>query len=203
MELTGSVAQVVGPSIAGALIAAITAPYAVAVDAHSFVASAGSVLRMEHREVLPERTADDPKPAMVREVKEGLGFLLGHRWMRPIAASIGIGNFSISVSFSVLLLYMTRRLGLSSVEVGAVFAVGSLGSVGAALTSRRLQSTIGVGPTIVLATVLSCGIVAFPLAPRSFPLPVLMFGQLLFGFAVVAYNVANGAFVRRSPRIDF
>jgi MFS family permease len=184
LELTGSVAQVAGPSIAGALIAAITAPYAVAVDALSFVASAGLVFRMQHREVLPERAADDPKPAMVREVKEGLGFLLGHRWMRPIAASIGTGNFSISVSFSVLLLYLTRRLGLSSLEVGAVFAVGSLGSVGAALVSRRLQSAVGVA-------VLSCGLVAFPLAPRSFPLPVLMFGQLLFGFAVVAYNVAQ------------
>ena len=38
LDLTVSVAQVAGPSIAGALIAAITAPYAIAVDAFSFVA---------------------------------------------------------------------------------------------------------------------------------------------------------------------
>lgn len=191
LELTSSVAQVAGPSIAGALIAAITAPYAVAVDAFSFVASAGFVLRMHHREVVPERKEGDPKPGMAREVKEGLRFLLGHRWLRPIAAAIGIANFSMSVSFAVELLYLTRRLDLSSLEVGTVFAVGSLGSVAAALVSRRLQRAIGVGPTIVLAATLGCGLFAFPLAPRSFPLPVLMLGQVLFGFAVVAYNVAQ------------
>ena len=191
LDLTASVAQVAGPSIAGALIAAITAPYAVAVDAVSFMASAGFVMRMRHREVLPERAEGDPKPAMVREVKEGLSFLLRHRWLRPIAACTGSANFFLSMSFSVLLLYLTRRLHLSALEVGAVFAVGSLGSVGAALVARRVQSAIGVGPTIAFSPFLNLGILAVPLAPRSFPLPVLMFGQLLLGVAIVMYNVAQ------------
>jgi MFS family permease len=191
LDLTVSVAQVAGPSIAGALISAITAPYAIAVDAVSFVASAGFVLRMRHREVLPERAESDPKPAMLREVMEGLRFLLGHRWLRPIAACTGSANLFSSVSFSILLLYFTRNLHLSSLEVGAVFAVGSCGSIAAALVSRRLQNAIGVGPTITLTPLLGVAFLAFPLAPRAFPLPVLMLGEFLFGFNVVAYNVAQ------------
>jgi MFS family permease len=191
LDLTVSVAQVAGPSIAGALIGAITAPYAVAVDAVSFVASAGFVMRMRHREVLPERTEAEPKPAMVREVMEGLRFLVGHRWLRPIAACTGSANFFLSLTFSILLLYLTRSLHLSSLEVGAVFAVGSIGSVTAALVSSRLQRAIGVGRTIALTPLLGVAFFAFPLAPRAFPLPVLMLGELLFGFNVVAYNVAQ------------
>lgn len=191
LDLTVSISQVAGPSIAGALIGAITAPYAVAVDAASFVASAGFVMRMRHREVVPEKTEAEPKPAMVREVMEGLRFLLGHRWLRPIAACTGSANFFLSLTFAILLLYLTRNLHLSSLEVGAVLAVGSLGSVTAALVSRRLQSAIGVGRTIAFTPLLAVGVLAFPLAPHSFPLPVLMFGDYLLGFNVVAYNVAQ------------
>jgi MFS family permease len=191
LDLTVSVAQVAGPSAAGALIGAITAPYAVAVDAVSFVASAGFVMRMQHREVLPERTEAEPKPAMVREVMEGLRFLVGNRWLRPIAVCTGSANFFLSLTFSILLLYLTRSLHLSSLEVGAVFAVGSIGSVTAALVSSRLQRAIGVGRTIALTPLLGVAFFAFPLAPRAFPLPVLMLGELLFGFNVVAYNVAQ------------
>ena len=39
LQLTVSVTQVAGPSTSGALIAAITAPYAIVVDAASFVVS--------------------------------------------------------------------------------------------------------------------------------------------------------------------
>ena len=191
IDLTASVAQVAGPSIAGALIGAITAPYAVAVDALSFVSSAAFVFRMRHREAVPEPAKVEPKPAMVREVMEGLRFLLGHRWLRPIAACTGSANFFISLSFSIVLLYFTRDLHLSSLEVGAVFAVGALGSVAAALVSTRLQRTIGVGRTIVFTPMLGIGLLAFPLAPHSVPLPFLMLGEFLFGLNVVGYNVAQ------------
>lgn len=191
LDLTVSVAQVAGPSVAGALIGAITAPYAIAVDAGSFLVSAGFVMRMGHRELVPERAETEPKPAMAREVMEGLRFLLSHRWLRPIAACTGSANYFLSLTFSVLLLYFTRVLHLSSLEVGAVFGVGSLGSVTAALVSPRLQRAIGVGRTIAYTPLLGVAFLAFPLAPRSFPLPVLMFAELLFGFNVVGYNVAQ------------
>jgi predicted MFS family arabinose efflux permease len=37
--------------------------------------------------------------------------------------------------------------------------------------------------------IFSFGGLAYPLAPKSFPLPVLMAGQVLFGFSAVAYNI--------------
>jgi predicted MFS family arabinose efflux permease len=40
-----------------------------------------------------------------------------------------------------------------------------------------------------MAVIFSFAGLAYPLAPKSFPLPVLMVGQVLFGFSAVAYNI--------------
>jgi MFS family permease len=192
LQLTVSVAQVAGPSTSGALIAAITAPYAIVGDAISFVISTLFMLRMRHRENLPRQDTDEPRPKMWPQVKEGLQWVVGSRYLRAIAGCTGTSNFFGSVGFAILLLYLVRKLHLHSYEVGAVFAVGSLGSIVGALVANRVQKRIGVGPAIVAYSVLfSMGGVAFPLAPHSFPLPMLMAGMLLFGFGGVAYNITQ------------
>jgi MFS family permease len=192
LQLTVSVAQVAGPSAAGALIAAITAPYAILLDALSFVVSTIFMLRIRKPEILPERAADAPKPKMWPDVKEGLRWVGGHRWLRAIAACTGSSNFFSSVLFSIALLYLTRSLHLSAFEVGVVFGVGSVGSIIGALVANRMQRRLGVGPTILIPIMVSCvALLAYPLAPRSFPLPVLIAGNALFGFGAVTYNITQ------------
>lgn len=192
LQLTVSVAQVAGPSAAGGLIAAVTAPYAIFLDAVSFVVSTLFMLRIRKQETPPARAAGAPKPKMWPEVKEGLAWVVRHRWLRAIAACTGSSNFFSSISFSIALLYFTRSLHLSAVEVGLVFGVGSCGSIIGALVANRLQRAIGVGRTILFPTMLaSLSALAYPLAPRSFPLPVLILGQAAFGFGAVAYNITQ------------
>src|SRR5207302_6077439 len=117
LQLTVSVAQVAGPSMSGGLIAAITAPYAIVADAISFVLSTAFMLRMKHREVLPERAAGTPHPRMWPQVKEGLRWVVGSRQLRSIAACTGTSNFFGTVLFAVSILYFARNLHLSAVEV--------------------------------------------------------------------------------------
>ena len=187
-----SVAQVAGPSMSGGLIAAITAPYAIVADAASFVISTAFMLRMRHREVLPERAAGEAHPRMWPQVKEGLQWVVGNRHLRAIAICTGSSNFFGQILFAIFVLYAVRVLHMSSVALGAVFAIGSVGSIAGALVANRIQRTIGVGHAIVgYAVVFSCAGVAFPLAPRSFPVPVLIAGMALFGFASVAYNITQ------------
>jgi MFS family permease len=192
LQLTVSITQVAGPSASGGLIAAITAPYAIFADAISFVASTIFLVRMRHREELPEHTADAPRSKMWPDVKEGLRWVVGHRWLRAIAMCTGTSNFFSSVLFATFLLYAVRVLHLSAFEIGAVFGVGSIGSIIAALTSNRIQRRVGVGPTIVGTSILfSAGGLLYPLAPTSFPLPFLMLAQASFGFGAVAYNITQ------------
>jgi MFS family permease len=192
LQLTVSVAQVAGPSLSGGLIAAVTAPYAIVADAASFVVSTVFMLRMRHRENVPDRAAGESRPQMWPQVKEGLQWVVGNRQLRAIAGCTGTSNFFNNILFAVFILYGVRVLHLSSVELGAVFAVGSVGSIAGALAANRLQKRLGVGPAIVMyAMVFSVGGIAFPLAPRSFPLSVLMAGMTVFGFAGVAYNITQ------------
>ena len=192
LQLTVGVSQVAGPSVAGALIAAITAPYAILFDAVSFVASTVFMVGMRHRETSHEQPVGEPRPKMWPQVKEGLDWVVKHPWLRAIAACTGTSNFFSSLAFAVIVLYAVRTLGLSAFEIGIVFAVGSAGSIVAAMTTNRMSTRFGVGPTIVGTIALSsvAGLL-FPLAPKSFPLPFLMLGQAAFGFGAVAYNITQ------------
>jgi MFS family permease len=192
LQLTVSIAQVGGPSVSGGLIAAITAPYAIVVDAASFVISAAFMLRIRHRETLPEHPEGEERPKMWPQVKEGLHWVVGHRWLRYIATYTATANFCGSVLFAIFLLYAVRSLHLSAVELGVTFAVGAAGSIVGALAANRLQQTFGVGPTIVGTAVFgSFGGILYPLAPHSFPLPFLMLGQAIFMFGAVTYNITQ------------
>jgi MFS family permease len=192
LQLTVSTAGVAGPGLSGALIAAITAPYAIVLDALSYVLSTVFMIRIRRQENLPEKTEGAPKPKMLPELKEGLAFVVRHPYLRPIAACTGSANFFGQLLFAILLLYLVRTLHLSSFTTGVVFASFGVGSIVGAIAANRIQRKIGVGPAIVWNAVLfSVAGLAYPLAPQSFPVPVLVVGGLVLGFGSVAYNITQ------------
>jgi MFS family permease len=192
LQLTVSTAQVAGPGLAGMLITALTAPYAIVLDAASFVVSTAFMIPIRRKETLPERTVGAPKPKMLPELKEGLAYVVRHPHLRAIAACTGSANFFGSVSFTIALLYLVRILHMSSFEVGFVFAVFGIGSIGGALIANPTQRRIGVGRAIVLPALLFPLVtLSYPLAPKSFPMPVLIAGALIGGYSQVAYNITQ------------
>jgi MFS family permease len=192
LQLTVSTANVAGPGVAGALIAAITAPYAIVVDAISFVVSTAFMIPIRRPEILPERSEGAPKPRMLPELKEGLAFVVRHPHLRAIAACTGSSNFFGAIGFTIALLYLVRTLHLSSFEVGFYFAMFGAGSIVGALAANPVQRAIGVGRAIVLPALLF-PVFGFsvPLAPTGFPLPVLIAGALVGGYSQVAYNITQ------------
>ena len=192
LQLTVSVAQVAGPSLAGGLIAAITAPYAIVADAVSFVASTVFLARIRKTEHLPERAEGAPKPRMWPEVKEGLNWIVRNPYLRRIAACTGMSNFFGTMGFAIFVLYALRVLHLAPWEIGLVFAAGSVGAIIGALAVNRIQKRVGVGPTIIaMAVLFSTAGIAVPLAPKSFPLPLLIGSFFVTQFGGVAYNITQ------------
>lgn len=150
---------------------------------------------MHHDEVLPQRDAGVAQPKMWPQVKEGLAWVILNRQLRAIAACGANFNLCFNITLATFILYAARSLHLSAIELGAIFAVGAAGAVCGALLANRIQRSIGIGPTIVSSAVLlSTGSIAFPLAPRSFPIPVLMLGYVLVSFGVVIFTVAQISF---------
>jgi MFS family permease len=192
LQTTVSASLIGGPGLAGVLIGVLTAPYAIALDAASFVVSTAFMLRIRKEEVLPEHAEGASRAKMWPEIKEGVAYVVRHPYLKWIAACTGTSNFFGQMAFAVAILYMARVLHISAFWAGAVFAGFGVGAIVGALTTARLQRAVGVGSAIVIP--ISLGAVAafaFPLAPASFPVPVLLLGTVLFGFGSMAYNITQ------------
>jgi MFS family permease len=193
LEISRSGAQIAGPSIAGPLVQFLTAPVAVLVDAVSFFGSALFLFRIRKREQFPERKAED-KPKMRAELSEGLRYVLGHRYLRWIAASTATFNFWSNVVFAIYLVYAVRELHLSATAIGFIFAVGSGGYLVGALVTSRISARLGVGPTIVLGAAMGAATLLVPLAPESSPIPFLIAAQAITSLGLPIYNVTQVSF---------
>ena len=192
LEVSRSGAQLAGPGLAGLLVGAITAPYAILADAVSFVASAVLVLRIRGTEILPERTG---RPSMRMELGEGLRYLLGHRFWRPIAITVAISNFFSTLTFSIFLVYLARDLELSAQVIGVVLAVSNVGWLLGAVGANRVSNRLGVGPTLVGAPLLfGPGLLLIPAAPQSQPIPFIVGGLILATFGGIVFNVTGLSF---------
>ena len=194
LEVSRSSAQVAGPGFAGALVEIFTAPYAVLVDALSFVVSGLFLLGIRKPEETPRReNADGTKPSMWTELKEGLRFVLRNPNLRAQAGCTATSNLFSSVAFAVFLVFAVRELELSAGVIGLVFSIGAGGSLVAALTARRIAGRFGIGPTSIVTAALfgpSTLLVAFAPVGND-AIPFLIAAQLVFGYTVVTYNIVQ------------
>ncbi|HUF01452.1 MAG TPA: MFS transporter [Gaiellaceae bacterium] len=194
LEISRSGAQLAGPGLAGALVELVTAPYAILVDAVSFVASAVFLLRIRLTETVPKPTA---RASMARELAEGFRYLLGHWFQRPLAIAVAISNFFSTLGFSIILVYAVRELGMSAGLIGVVLALGNVGWLLGAVAATRLSARLGVGRTMVGSAILfGPSMLLVPLAPQSSPVPFLVAGLALLTFGGVVFNVTGLSFTQ-------
>lgn len=151
LQGSASVAQVAGPGIAGVLVALVTAPFAIFVDAVSFLVSALFLGRIRTKEPAPERHAD---PNVLREIGEGLRVVLRSPILRALGFAAGTSTGFGHMFLVVYVLYMTRDLGFSAFQVGLVFGVGGVGAVIGSMLAIPAARRFGIGPTIVGSRVL-------------------------------------------------
>jgi MFS family permease len=147
LQVSHSAANSGGPGLAGVLVQLLTAPIAVLVDAVSFVCSA--VLLRAIRTLEPPLEAEEEQTGMLRSVREGLRWLLGHRLLRPLVVTLVPTVFSESGVLALYILYATRHLDLSPLWIGVIFAAGGLGAIPGAVVAERSGARFGVGPVII------------------------------------------------------
>jgi MFS family permease len=194
LEISRSAAQLTAPGLAGVLVEAIKAPGTVLVDAVSFALSAFYLFRIKAEEKAPTRAERDAGPGMKEEVKEGLRWVFGNRYLRWIAASTATFNFFGNIIFAVYLVYAVRTLGLRPGVIGLVFTVSSIGYLVGALSANRLSRRFGVGPTIIIGASGSVSLLLLAIAPASNPIPFLIAAQAISGMGVPIYNITQVSF---------
>ena len=195
LEISRSGTQLAGPGIAGALIAAFTAPVAVLLDAISFLASALFLFGIRKEEgPAPTRAERQAGPGMKTEIKEGLRWVFGNRYLRWIAASTATFNLFASIIFSIFLVFAVRELELGAGVIGAVFAVANIGYLVGALLANRISRRFGVGPTIIMGASCSVSLLLLAVAPRSNPIPFLIAAQAISSMGIPIYNITQVSF---------
>jgi len=190
LEVSRSSAQVAGPGAAGVLVSVLTAPYAILVDAISFLASALFLSRIARPEPKPVRSREE-RVGFRTEIREGLRFVLRHPLLRPIVIFVGASNVFVTMLFAIYLVYAVRELGLDAKTIGVIFSLGSLGSLVGALTASRVARRAGIGPGLIsAATTGGLGLLLIPLARGDLVIPLLVVANVLWGFFVLNYFVS-------------
>jgi MFS family permease len=191
LEISRSTAQLGGPGFAGLLVGWLRAPAAVLFDAVSFLGSGLFILAIRKHETSQADRA--PRRRMRTELREGLSYVLSHPYLKNIAACTAIFNFFGLMGFAILLVFARRTLGLTPQVIGLAFVLSNFGALLAALTANKVFERIGVGRTIIAASILGGPMfLVIPFAPAGHAaLAVLVPAMFVGGFMGVTYNIAQ------------
>ena len=186
IEATEAVAEIAGPSLAGLLIQALTAPIAVVIDALSYLASAvllGSIRKVESPAAVEE------SPSVWRDIGLGFGASLGDPLVRPLLLATAMATFSGGAFAALYMIYLLTELGLNVATVGVVIAMGGVGSLIGALGSAPMTRRLGLGPALFLFLLLAeaAGLL-IPVASASQPTWLVL--GFLFGHQLLADGLA-------------
>ncbi|WP_407285326.1 MFS transporter [Streptomyces sp. BP-8] len=140
--------ETAGPPVAGLLVG-VTAAAALATGGVLYALAALLLFGLAPL-VRPGREAapGGAGGGVLRDIREGLGFVLGDRTLRLTLAASALYGLVFSATFSMLVLLSDRTLGLSETGYGLLLAAGSLGAVAGSWLAPRAAARV---PTVRLA----------------------------------------------------
>jgi MFS family permease len=187
-------ARVLGPALAGLLVAAFGEGMCFLINGVSYLAVIASLLLMR----LPPVTGCPSKEPMATGIVAGLRHAWADRAMRGILAGLCLTSL-FGASFMILLPVMVDSvLGHGAQGLGFITAATGLGSVVAALTLAARRESRGLGRTRVLAGMgFGAALVAFALS-RHFWLSLLV-APVLGYCLILFFAAANTLLQLRSP----
>lgn len=193
LEVSYSVAGLVGPGLGGILVQALKAATAILVDAASYAVSALSILTIRAEEPDPADGADPGATGrMAAAVREGVRYVVRHPLLARIAMCSAVFNLFSGVSMAVFILYAVRELDVSAATIGLLFSAGGLGAVVGTILTERAGERFGVGTALSLgAVVQGCAFILVPAAPRSSPIPFFLAAMLLESCFSPFWNVTQ------------
>jgi MFS family permease len=182
-----SVATVGGPGLGGLLGQLMRAPYALAVDAVSYLVSAVSLLAIRTREAPRRRTAREP---LVREIVAGARYVQADPLLRVLTIAPAAGNPFFAGVEALAVLFLVRTVGVQPGVVGLLFAAGSLGTVVGAMLARRIARAVGTARALWLSVVAtSPAALLVPLTDDGVRLACFVVGIFVVSAGVLVYNV--------------
>ena len=177
-----------GTSIGGILVQLFRGPYALAIDAVSYLWSAFFLGRI-----------DAPDPPL--DPQRAGGVLAGARWIRGNAiiraellgaATLNFFNF---IYFALFLLYATRELHVQPAALGIILGAASVGTLLGSVITGRVSRRFGVGPAFLFGCFLfPAPLILVPLAggPHWLVLLCLFTAEFFSGIGLMLLDILGG-----------
>jgi MFS family permease len=167
-----SVGQILGPVVAGVLVAAAGAGWTIAGDAATFGVSAVCLMRLR-----PPTRAPAEAGTFLADLRDGWAAFASRRWVWTVVAYFAISNIVWSAWNVLGPVTAFRRLG-GAAAWGAVLAAAGVGALIGSLLATHVKPR---RPLVFVA--LTDGLIALPLACLAAvpSLPLLITGALLSG----------------------
>jgi MFS family permease len=147
LATSSSIAEIGGPGLAGTLVQIAGAPFAILVDAFSFVASAVSLALIRTPE--PLRPVRETTTRIAQEIVEGLWAVRRHAVVFPLALRSILGHVFGSFYGVLYSLYLLQDLHLDPFLLGIVISAGGVGSLVGSVFASRVIRALGIGPAII------------------------------------------------------
>jgi MFS family permease len=198
LAATASVSEFAGFSVSGWLVQIFSGPFAILVDAISFVVSALFVRSIRTPEPAPP--PPEARTSMFSEAADGLRAVMRDPLLRALARAEPLNALGIGMFFATYMLFVTRGLDFQPGVLGVIFGLGGISSLFGATFAGRAARRFGVGPTII-AGVAAMGVSMFfiPIAQgATLAAAGLLIAQQLAGDGMYMMFDINATSLRQS-----
>ncbi|MGL5829417.1 MAG: MFS transporter [Angustibacter sp.] len=192
-EVSRSLTQLLGPLLAGGLVSFLVPAYAMAVNDATFAIAAVGLLFVRRTGHLGSEavSANRPRHSFLAELKEGVRFVLRTQALRLVVGATATTNIFTAAIEAILVLYITRILGMSAATLGLVFAFAGVGALIGAIGTERISRRIN-GPRCILLglAITTTGAALVPAASGRIAIFCLIGGQMLMGIGGPIVNIS-------------
>jgi MFS family permease len=147
LATSSSLAEIGGPGLGGGLVQLIGAPFAILVDAISFVISAISLILIDSPE--PPRPARTSRTRIRQEITEGLRLVRRHPVLVPLTLRTVVAHVAGSFYGVLYTIYLISDLHLNPFLLGVVVSAGGVGSLVGSFVASRIIARLGFGPALI------------------------------------------------------
>jgi MFS family permease len=178
-----------GTSAGGILVQVLRGPYALALDAVSFLWSALFLGRIDAEEPPgspPERGA----------LLSGVRWIRGNAIIRAELLGVATLNLFNFMFFALFILYATRSLGVRPATLGIVLGAASVGTLLGSFVTARISRRFGVGPAFIAGCFLfPAPLVLVPAAggPHWLVLGILFVAEFTSGIGLMLLDIMAGS----------
>jgi MFS family permease len=183
-------ARLLGPSIAGVIIAGFGEGICFTIDGFSYLAVIVSLLLMQLRPVPPR----PPRKEFLHEFMEGFRYSFGFVTIRAILLLLALASM-MGMSYQVLMpVFALKVLGGGPHTLGFLMSAAGLGALTGAFFLASRESVRGLGRWIVIASsAFGIGLMAFSFSPNLIVSLALL---LIVGFGMMVHMASSNTILQ-------